>query len=269
MVINTNTAATNTTLYLAQSTSALQKALAELSSGSKITSPADDPAGSAVALRLNAEDSRVQAAVSNVADANSYNQTQTGFLSQVGSALSQMSQLAIQAQDVTKSNTDRTQYQSEYSQLAAYVNNVATQSFNGVSLFDGSSLNVTIDSEGHTFAMSGVNLSDGLYTTATNSSNVNSVTFAAAALTNVEAAINLLSANTATVGANSIRLSYTSNQLSVLDQNLQAAVSTISDVDVATESTQYAKYNVLVQTGTAMLAQANTLPDIALKLLGA
>jgi len=76
-----------------------------------------------------------------------------------------------------------------------------------------------------------------------------------------------LSANTATVGANSIRLSYTSNQLSSLNQNLQAAVSTISDVDVATESTQYAKYNILVQSGTAMLAQANTLPEIALKLI--
>ena len=80
MVINTNTAANNTSLYLSQSTTMLQKALAELSSGSKITSPADDPAGSAVALRLNAEISRVSAANNNIADANSYNQTQTGFL---------------------------------------------------------------------------------------------------------------------------------------------------------------------------------------------
>ncbi|MGD0058529.1 MAG: flagellin [Verrucomicrobiia bacterium] len=267
MVINTNTAANSTSLYLAQSTTALQKALSELSSGSKITSPADDPAGSAVALRMNAEDSRVNAASGNVADANSFNQTQTGFLGQVGSALSQMSQLAIQSQDVTKSNTDRQQYQSEYAQLAAYVNNVATQSFNGVSLFNGGSLAVTIDSEGTTFAMANPDLTIAAYTNATNNDNVTSVTFAQQALTDVETAINTLSANTATVGANSIRLSYTANQLSVLDQNLQAAVSTISDVDVATESTQYAKYNVLVQTGTAMLAQANTLPQIALKLL--
>lgn len=266
MVINTNTAATNTSLYLSQSTTMLQKALAELSSGSKITSPADDPAGSAVALRLNAEDARVTAASNNVADANSYNQTQTGFLGQVGSALSQMSQLAIQSQDVTKSDTDRTQYQSEYAQLAAYVNNVATQDFNGVSLFNGSSLNVTIDSDGNSFAMSGINLSATVYTTATGDS-VATTAGAATALTDVKAAINQLSADTATVGANSIRLSYTSNQLSVLDQNLQAAVGTISDVDVAKESTEYAKYQVLVQTGTAMLAQANALPQIALKLL--
>jgi flagellin len=266
MVINTNTAATNTSLYLAQSTTMLQKALAELSSGSKITSPADDPAGSAVALRLNAEISRVTAANNNIADANSYNQTQTGFLGQVGSALSQMSQLAIQAQDVTKSNTDRTQYQSEYSQLAAYVTNVATQAFNGVSLFNGSSLNVTIDSEGNSFAMTGVNLGATVYTNATGA-GVSTTTAAAAALTKVESAINQLSADTATVGANSIRLSYTSNQLSVLNQNLQSAVSTISDVDIASESTEYSKYNILVQTGTAMLAQANSLPQIALKLL--
>jgi flagellin len=266
MVINTNTAATNTSLYLSQSTTMLNKALAELSSGSKITSPADDPAGSAVALRMNAEIDRVNAASGNIADANSFNQTQTGYLGQVGSALSQMSQLAIQAQDVTKSNTDRQQYTSEYQQLAAYVTNVATQDFNGVSLFNGANLNVTIDSEGHTFAMTGINLSDPLYSTACGD-NVSTTAAATTALSDVEKAINLLSANTATVGANSIRLSYTSNQLSSLNQNLQAAVSTISDVDVATESTQYAKYNILVQSGTAMLAQANTLPEIALKLI--
>jgi flagellin len=267
MVINTNTAATNTSLYLAQSTTALQKALAELSSGSKITSPADDPAGSAVALRMTAEIDRVNAASGNIADANSFNQTQTGYLGQVGSALSQMSQLAIQSQDVTKSNTDRQQYQSEYAQLAAYVTNVATQDFNGVSLFNGASLNVSIDSEGHTFAMAGINLGAAAYTTAT-AQSVATTAAAATALTDVEAAINQLSADTATVGANSIRLSYTANQLSTLNQNLQSAVSTISDVDVATESTQYAKYNILVQSGTAMLAQANTLPEIALKLIG-
>jgi len=266
MVINTNTAATNTTLYLQQSTTALQKALAELSSGSKITSPADDPAGSAVALRMSAEIDRVNAASNNIADANSYNQTQTGYLGQVGSALSQMSQLAIQAQDVTKSSTDLQQYQSEYSQLSAYVSNVATQDFNGVSLFNGASLNVTIDAEGHSFSMNGIDLTQSVYHTAT-SGNVSTTAGAASALTAVENAINTLSANTATVGANSIRLTYTANQLSSLNQNLQAAVSTISDVDVATESTEYAKYNILVQTGTAMLAQANAIPQIALKLL--
>jgi len=266
MVINTNTAATNTTLYLAQSTTALQKALAELSSGSKITSPADDPAGSAVALRMSAEIDRVNAANGNIADANSYNQTQTGYLTQVGSALSQMSQLAIQAQDVTKSSTDLQQYDSEYQQLSAYITNVATQDFNGVSLFNGANLNVTIDAEGHTFQMTGVDLTGGYYASAAQD-NVQTTAAALTALGDVENAINSLSAATATVGANSIRLSYTANQLSSLNQNLQSAVSTIQDVDVATESTQYAKYNILVQTGTAMLAQANTLPDIALKLL--
>jgi flagellin len=267
MVINTNTAATNTTLYLAQSTTALQKALAELSSGSKLTSPADDPAGSAVALRLSAEIDRVSAASNDVADANSFNQTQTGFLSQVGSALSQMSQLAISAQDVTKSTNDLTQYNSEYGQLAAYIQNVATQNFNGVSLFNNATLLVPIDAEGNTFQMHGVDMgATSAYQTAANA-GVASTTAAVAALTAVESAINSLSGDTATVGANSIRLSYTSNQLSTLNQNLQSAVSTISDVDVATESTEYAKYNILVQSGTAMLAQANTLPEIALKLI--
>jgi len=267
MVINTNTAATNTTLYLAQSTTALQKALAELSSGSKLTSPADDPAGSAVALRLSAEIDRVDAASNDVADANSFNQTQTGFLSQVGSALSQMSQLAISAQDVTKSSNDLGQYNSEYQQLADYINNVAQQNFNGVSLFNNATLLVPIDAEGGTFQMAGIDMgATSAYHTAC-AQDVSTTSDAVTALSDVEAAINALSSDTATVGANSIRLSYTSNQLSTLNQNLQAAVSTISDVDVATESTEYAKENILVQSGTAMLAQANTLPEIALKLI--
>ena len=266
MVINTNISAQNTSLHLAQSTSMLQKALSELSSGSKITSPSDDPAGSAVALRLNAQINRVQAASNNITNANSFNQTQNGFLGKIGDALNQMSELAIQAQDVTKSDADRSLYNQEYSQLASYVNNVATKDFNGVSLFNGSSLNVTIDSEGNTFAMTGLNLSATVYTTAT-ADNVSTTAAATTALTDVKAAITQLAADTATVGANSIRLSFTGDQLAVLNQNLQAATSSITDVDIAQASTQYAKYNILVQTGTAMLAQANTMPAITLKLL--
>jgi flagellin len=150
--------------------------------------------------------------------------------------------------------------------LGAYVNNVATQSFNGVSLFNGATLNVTSDSEGNTFSNLGVNLGAATYTTAT-ADDVTSISGAQKALTDVKAAITQLASDRANIGSNEETLGYYSNQLSSLKNNLAAANSQITDVDVATESTNYAKQNILVQSGTAMLAQANAMPQTMLKLL--
>lgn len=266
MVINTNISATSSARLLASSSAMLSKSLARLSSGSKIVSPEDDAAGSAVALRLDAQVNRVQAANNNISSAISFTQTQDGFMSKIGKALDRMSELAILAQDVTKSDSDRALYNSEFSQLAAYITNVATKDFNGVTLFSASALNVTIDSDGNTFAMTGVNLGASAYTGATGS-NVSTASAAATALTNVKTAIAQLATDRATVGANATRLNFTSEQLSVLKENLQAATSRIKDVNVAEESTQFARYNILVQAGTAMLAQANAVPQSMLRLL--
>src|ERR1700733_15936344 len=156
MVINTNLSAQSTAQYLQQSSSMLSSSLAQLSSGSKVTSPADDSAGLAVSMSLVAQEGENTAASNNIADAVSFNQTQDGYLSQVTSALDRMSELSVQAQDVTKSDSDRSLYQKEFSTLATYVNNVSTEDFNGVSLFAGGSLNVTIDSNGNHFTMTGV-----------------------------------------------------------------------------------------------------------------
>jgi flagellin len=264
MVINTNLSAETTATLLSQSSAMLSQSLARLSSGSKITSPADDSAGLAVSMNLVAQEGRNTAASNNISDANSLNQTQDGYLAQVTSALDRMSELSLQAQDVTKSDSDRALYQKEFSTLADYVNNVATKDFNGVSLFDGTALNVTIDSEGNTFTMSGVDLTG---TTFTDLQSANLSTDAASALTTVETAISQIATDRATLGANEEALTDYNDQLSTLNNNLSAANSVIMDVDVATESTNYAKENILVQTGTAMLAQANAIPDIALKLL--
>ena len=127
-------------------------------------------------------------------------------------------------------------------------------------------LAVTIDSEGGTFNMNGIDLTTSAYTDAT-SSNISTTTAAAAALANIKTAINSLSSDRATIGSYQTRLNYTAEQLTVAKQNLTAASSQIEDVDVADESTEYAKQNVLMQSGTAMLAQANQLPQSVLKLL--
>src|SRR5713226_4391975 len=110
MVINTNISALTSARLLSDSSAMLAKSLARLSSGSKITSPADDAAGLAVSMRVSASINRTQAANDNVGNAISFSQTQDGFLQKVATALDRMSQLSIMSQDVTKSNSDRTLY---------------------------------------------------------------------------------------------------------------------------------------------------------------
>jgi flagellin len=266
MVINTNTSAQSAASMLGASSAMLSKSLARLSSGSKITSPADDSAGLAVSMKLNAQMARIDGATNNVGNAISFNQTQDGYLQKVSDALSRMSELAVLSQDVTKSTSDKALYNQEFQTLGTYINDVKTKDFNGVSLFGGATLNVTTDSDANTFAMNGVNLGNTTYTTAANDT-IDSTTNATQALTDVKAAISQLASDRASIGSNIESLTYYSDQLGTLKNNLSAANSRITDVDVATESTQYAKYNILVQSGTAMLAQANALPQTALKLL--
>jgi flagellin len=266
MVINTNIAALTSANNLNQSTNMLNESLARLSSGSKIVTPADDPAGLAESISLNAQINQTSAANDNVGNATSFAQTQDGYLQQVGSALDEMANLSVEAQDGTKTDTERADYQKEYSTLATYITNTGTASFNGVSLFSASALTVTSDGTGGTFAMTGVNLSASAYTGATGA-DISTTTGATSALTAVTAAITQLATDRATVGANEERLNFTSQELGVLSTNLSAANSAISDVDVAQESTNYAKYQILVQSGTSMLAQANQNPQSVLKLL--
>jgi len=257
---------------LDNSTSELNNALAELSSGSKIVNPSDDPAGLAESIALNAQIGQTNAANSNVSNAVSFSQTQDGYLQQIGSALDQMSTLAVEAQDPTKSSSQLSDYNQEFQALASYITSTATATYNGVSLFSGTDnsttggLAITIDGGGDLFTMTAVNLTATAYTGATGS-NISTSTGAVTALTAVTTAISALATDRANVGANEERLNYTGDELGVLSDNLTAANSNLSDVDVATESTNYAQYQILVQSGTAMLAQANQNPDNILKLL--
>ena len=268
MVINTNVQAQSAAFNLTSSSAMLAKSLSRLSSGSKIVNPADDAAGLAVASRMDAQIQRLAAANSNVGNAISFTQTQDGYLKKIAKGLDRLSELAILAQDGTKSDADRALYNTEFAQLQAYIASTASKDFNGVSLFSANPLGVTIDSEGTTFSMAGINMSVAAYTDATaGTTTISSVTAAGTALGFVKAAITKLASDRATIGAYQSRLNFTSEQLQISKENLSAASSRIQDVDVAEESTQYARYNILVQAGTAMLAQANSLPQSALRLL--
>jgi flagellin len=257
------TAASN----LNKSTNALNESLARLSSGSKIVNPSDDPAGLAESISLGAQINQTAAANANVSNAVSFLQTQDGYLQQVGSALDQMSTLAVESQDVTKTDGERADYQSEFHTLAGYIQDTATKSFNGVSLFDGATLAVTTDGNGSTFGVTGINLHGNTNYTTAEAADISTTTGAVSALTSVTNAITQLATDRATVGANEERLTYTGDELGVLQDNLTAANSQLTDVDVAQESTNYAKNQILVQSGTSMLAQANANPQNVLKLL--
>jgi flagellin len=274
MVINTNSSSARGARFLADATTSLQKSLARLSSGSKIVEPQDDAAGLAVSSRMDAQINRTEAVRSNIGNAISFKQTQDGYLAKAAKALDRMSELATLAQDGTKTTGDLSLYNKEYATLYSYLDGVDGQTFNGVDLFGaatGSTLSVLQDDTG----MPGAFASDGIaLSTVTSSvsggtvaSAISTAASASAVMGAVKSAISSVATHRATIGADLSRLMMTNEHLSVLSENLQSSVSRIKDVDVATESAKYAKYNILVQSGTAMLAQSNSLPQSALRLL--
>ena len=275
MVINTNIQAEASADNLQTSQARLSKSLERLSSGSKIVSPADDAGGLAVSMSLDAQVLRTDAALSNVSNALSFLQTQDGYLQNIGEGFNRMSQLAILAQDSTKTDTDRSNYDAEFQQLVANMVDVSGTKFNGVRLFSTHPLEVTIDADGNTMTMNGVafyfdpaeGYSYNRYTDVLLGHNLKTAAAAAYVFPQILAAIDQLGSDRGMLGAYQERLNYTAGELSVSKQNLVAANSGIRDVDVAEESTEYAKENILVQSGTAMLAQANQSPKNVLKLL--
>lgn len=289
MVINTNVFAIASANNLNKSQNMLGQALSRLSSGDKIQQPSDDAAGLAVSEKMRAQQKRVMAASSNVQSAISYVQTTDGFLSNMSSVLSRMSELTLRAKDVTKNAEDRALYDQEFQalkdQLRATIGgseygitSTPLGTFNGISLFGNTSgLVVTIgENNNQTVTINGINLRDAA--TAINSLLSIASTPATGSGTGITVSdtgsnaavistIQQLASVRASLGASQSRLEVAANQLQVQDQNLQSAISSIRDVDVANESTQYSRYQILVQSGTAMLAQANQINASVLRLL--
>ena len=265
VIINTNMAAIGAAYNLGNSNTALQKSLARLSSGSQIVSSSDDAGGLAVSMNMNATIATTNATNTGISDANSFLQTQDGALSVAGNVLSRMSQLKTEANDPTKNSSDIANYNAEFTALQSQLTDLSAGNFNGIALFvsGGSTLSVSTSADGSTSqAITQSNLA-GVTSAITNaSSGINGVTSS-----QLTAAISAVAAERATNGAQASRLNFASQVLSVNATNLTSAVSQITDVDVATESTKLAKNNILVQAGTSMLAQANSSAQSVLKLL--
>lgn len=273
VVINTNTSAIAAKNNLNKSNAMLQNSLARLSSGSKIVNPSDDAGGLAVSMKMSAAIKRTEATSNNIANAQSFLQTQDGALATAGKILDRMSELKTLSEDVTKNTTDKANYNTEFEALKAQLGAVAAESFNGVSLMNSSSMTVKTSEDGsQTVDIAATNFSDdddGIHTdlidTATGTTSLGA---AGITLDKIKTSIENVATLRATNGAQSSRLSFASDMLATNKQNLEAANSRIIDVDVATESTQLARANILVQAGSSMLSQANASSQTALRLIG-
>jgi flagellin len=268
VVINTNYAATVASNNLATSNSMLQKSLNRLSSGSKIVSPADDAGGLAVSMKLSASAVRQGAVANNIGNAVSLLQSQDGALKVTGLVLQRMSELRVLYNDVTKSVTDKANYDTEFVALQAQLNSNTVEKFNGVTLFGSTAIGnvavtedglttVTIAARDLTSSSTGVGVISGSSVT-----SLSSITVA-----QISTAIENVATMRATNGSEQSRLGFASELVTINKANLESANSRIIDVDVAAESTQLARFNILVQAGTSMLAQANQSAQSALKLL--
>ena len=288
-VINTNINALVGARNLNHSQDMLGRSLTRLSSGSKIVTPSDDAAGLAVSEKLDAQSRRVKAATTNVQNAVSFIQTADGFMGGMTKILSRMSELAILAKDVTKNPTDIALYQKEFVSLQDQLRDtiggttadiggtsgVATPlgAFNGITLFGSNTAGLTVtigQAVGQNMTIAETNLRQNSMLTMIQKDGAGAYTASVtdtAAITNITGAIQQVATERATLGASQSRLELATTTLQVEYENLSSAISRIRDVDVAEESTQYAKFNILVQSGTAMLAQANQTPNSVLKLL--
>ena len=297
IVVNTNIGSLNAQRSLAESSKDLATAMERLSSGKKINSAADDAAGFAIAERMTAQVRGLNMATKNANDGLAMLATIENATNDVTDMLQRVRELAVQAANDTNSTTDRQYLQTEVNSLMKEINRVSTQTvYNNQPVLDGSRAGLiqTGTEAGQTTAFSiasidtdTLGLTTGAIATAgpvdvfqtTNASGVMTLatavgaisvlnaTAAAAALTKISTAIEQVASNRAGYGALSNRLEYTASNLMNVAEFTTQARSRIEDADFAAESARLAKAQVLQQTGTAMLAQANAASQLAVQLI--
>ncbi|TIH19197.1 flagellin [Marinifilum sp. JC120] len=283
LVINNNTVANATARHLNDSYSALSSSTEKMSSGLRINSAADDAAGLAVRELMRSDISTLQQGVRNANDGISMIQTADGALGVVDEKLIRMKELAEQAATGTYTSSQRALIDQEYQAMASEITRIASATdFNGIHLLNG---NVSGDNAvtihfgtGNDSAEDKYDVEIGNCTASSlgigNNSAVNAgytVSTQEAAQASLEALDNAITSKDkirANLGALENRLEATISNLEIQGENLQSAESQISDVDVATEMTNYSKQQIITQSAVSMLAQANSLPQMALSLIG-
>ena len=270
--INTNIMAMNTHRNMQMTDVLLSKSMEKLSSGLRVNRASDDAAGLSISENLRAQIRGLAQAERNAQDGISLINTAEGALNEIHSILHRMRELAVQSANGTLTDTDRASVDDEYQALSDEIDNIAQNTaFNGYAMLSAP--------ETFTFQVGANNGQELAYTTtAVNTTAANGLTLDASAVTSQAAAQNaLLSLDTAIaavstirsgLGAVSNRLEHTINNTAISRENLAAAESRIRDVDMAQEMSKLTRAQILMQSGTAMLAQANAQPQSILNLLG-
>ena len=267
LAIKNNLMAANAARYLGQSYDALATSVERLSSGLRINSASDDAAGMAVRELMRADIAVLEQGARNAQDGVSMLQTMEGALQTIDNLMVRMQQLAEQSATGSYSSAQRTIMNNEFGQMSEEITRIAEATdFNGIKMLDNSaSVSVhfggasdKIDVTGSTMTASGLGI---------NTLSVSTDASARAALTTLDSAINTKDTARAKFGYMMNRLESTGEVLGIQSENLSAAESRISDVDVATEMATLTRNQVLSQAGTSMLSQANSIPQMALTLL--
>ena len=307
LTINTNSAAAKANMHLERNNDMLRKSLNRLSSGSRIVQPVDDAGGLAVSMKLESAITRLSGAQINVQNAISFLEVQDGVMDAAGKILNRMIELKGLSEDVMKNESDKENYDREFRDLQMQIYDMTQVQFNGVSLFaefqeDGTTqakfndtsndntLSVFTSAEGSSGTIVSVSKAALLSALTINAGTVATVqefdddddttifSFASQDASEVfdlsEVSVGVFTQaieNIATLradnGGSMSRLRHAAEDVALQKTNMIAANGRIKDVDIATESTNLAKYQVLVQASAAMLAQANTNTDVALMLL--
>jgi flagellin len=269
--IQNNIAALNAHRNLSISDSALSKSLERLSSGYRINRAADDAAGLAISQGMRADIASYNVASRNVSEANAMVQVAEGAYDQIGNMLVRLKELATQAASANAGN-DRDKIDAEATALLNEIDRISNSTeYAGAGLLDGTLGTQTFQVGSTADTFSQIEVSFGTVSTAAGSLNIagldlSTATGAQAALTSVDTAIDTLNGSRGDLGAIQNRLGYASANLSTTIENVQAAESVIRDVDMASEMTTFTKNQILLQAGTAMLAQANMAPQTLLSL---
>lgn len=259
-VINTNVASINAQRSLNASQGALNTAIQRLSSGMRINSAKDDAAGLAIATSLDSKSRGDQVAIRNANDAISMSQTAEGAMQKQTDALQRMRELAVQAANGSNSSTDRGNLDKEFAELNKEIARLSGTKFNGQDVFAATTFQVGAAAT-DTLASTSVATQNSL------SANVSTASGATSAITAIDDALKTINSNRAVLGATQNRFESVIGNLEVSVENTEASKSRIMDADYAKETANLTRGQILQQASTAMLAQANQLPNGVLSLL--
>ena len=271
--INTNVAATRAGMYLGTNHANLQTSLDRLSSGRRITEPADDAGGLAVSMKLEHTGKVLQGVANNISNAISLMQVQDSALDSIGKIVSRIGELQGMYNDVTKSTADKALYDSEFTDLKAQITAIASNTvFNGIDVFGGAGTLEVFLNEDQSTAGGSLTITDVDFDAATDMTALLADTSLADIPTDetagdISQTLEEVAGHRATNGGEVRRLQYALANVQSQITNLSAANGRIVDVDIAAESSNLAKQQVLVQASAAMTAQANVANDVALMLL--